>query len=116
MSDDSLVTIKTEELQWFLMAVEEISLPHATLVDIGVGYLKKHSWIELLPEDQRGAFLEESRATIAQSADPLHEAERIEEEKLSSLFEESGAADRRGSSRRVRDRRRKESPHSKTPG
>ena len=114
MSDDSTVTIKTEDLQWFLMAVEEVSLPHATLVDIGVGYLKQHSWIDLLPEDQRDPFLEESRATIARSADPLHEAERIEEEKLSRLFEESGAEDRRGSApgrrKRGRDRRRRDSP------
>ena len=114
MSDDSVVTVKTEELQWFLMAVEEVSLPHATVVDIGVGYLEKHSWLELLPEDQRGPFLEESRARIAQSSDPLQEAERIEEEKLSSLFEASGAADRRGAARgrrtRVLDRRRKDSP------
>ena len=114
MSDDSTVTIKTADLQWFLMAVEEVSLPHATLVDIGVGYLKQHSWTELLPEDQRGPFLEESRATIARSADPLHEAERIEEERLSTLFEESEAEDRRGSARgrrtRLRDRRRGDSP------
>ena len=113
MFDDSIVTIKTEDLQWFLTAVEEVSLPHATLVDIGVGYLKKHSWIELLPEDRRGPFLEESRATIAQSDDPLQEAERIEEERLSSLFEASGEEDRRSSARgrrtNVRDRRRGDS-------
>ena len=114
MSDDSFVTVQTEELLWFLMGVEEVSLPHATLVDISVGYLRNHSWIELLPEDQRGPFLEESKATIAKSSDPLHEAERIEEERLSSLFEASGAAERRGSARgrrrSVRDRRKKDSP------
>ena len=114
MSDDSFVTIKTEELLWFLMGVEKVSLPHATLVDIGAGYLKNHSWIELLPEERRAPFLLESRATIAQSAHPLQEAEKIEEEKLSSLFEASGAAERRGSARgrrtSVRDRRRKDSP------
>ncbi len=97
MSDCSMVTIKTEELEWYLMEVDEVCLPHATLVDIGVQYLKRHSWTELLPGEQRGPFLKESRATIAQSADPLHEAERIEKERLSLLFEAGGAREQSGS-------------------
>ena len=109
MPDDSMVTIKTGDLEWFLTAVDEVSLPHSTLVDIGVQYLERHFWTQLLPEEQRGPFLRESKAALAKSKNPLQEVERIEKETLSPLFEEGGSGDRRGSQPRRsggRDRRR----------